>query len=132
MVTQSITKEVAITPTIEGSSSKVIKYKAMLPAEFRDRAFKATFKLSFDYQNINATIGATIEVYRKTYADTNTNLEVESTKLFNTSAMGYHNYIELTEIFDDGGNGAVAIWLKDRDNISPNQIASGKVILETI
>ena len=46
--------------------------------------------------------------------------------------MGYHNYVELTEIFDDGGNGAIAIWLKDRDNISPNQIASGKVILETI
>lgn len=132
IVTQSITKEVAITPTIEGSSNKVIKYKAMLPKEFQDRAFKATFKLSFDYQNINATISATIEVYRKTYADTNTNLEIESTKLFNTSAMGYHNYIELTELFDDGGNGAVAIWLKDRDNISPNQIASGKVILETI
>ena len=104
----------------------------MLPKEFQNRAFKATFKLSFDYKNVNATIGATIEVYRKTYADTNTNLEVESTKLFNTSAMGYHNYIELTEIFDDGGDGAVAIWLKDRDNISPNQIASGKVILETI
>lgn len=132
MITNRIVKEVAITPIIEGSSSKVIKYKAMLPKEFQDRAFKATFKLSFDYQNINAIIGATIEVYRKTYADTNTNLEVESTKLFNTSAMGYHNYIELTELFDDGGNGAIAIWLKDRDNISPNQIASGKVILETI
>lgn len=132
MITNRIVKEVAITPTIEGSSSKVIKYKVMLPKEFQDRVFKATFKFSFDYKDINAIIGATIEVYRKTYANTNTNLEVESTKLFNTSAMGYHNYIELTELFDDGGNGAIAIWLKDRDNISPNQAASGKVILETI
>lgn len=131
MVTQSLTKEVAITPTIEGSSSKVIKYKAIIPEEFRDRKIKATFKLSFDYQNINATIGATIEVYRKAYDGPNNNLETESTKLFNTSAIGYHNYMEITELFEND-DGAIAIWLKDRDNISPNQIASGKVILETI
>lgn len=131
MVTQSLTKEVAITPTIEGSSNKVIKYKAIIPEEFRDRKIKATFKLSFDYQNVNATIGATIEVYRKAYDGPNNNLETESTKLFNTSAMGYHNYIEITELFEND-DGAIAIWLKDRDNISPNQIASGKVILETI
>lgn len=131
MVTQSLTKEVAITPTIEGSSSKVIKYKVDIPQEFRDRKIKATFKLSFDYQNINATIGATIEVYRKAYDGPNNNLETESTKLFNTSAIGYHNYIEITELFEND-DGAIAIWLKDRDNISPNQIASGKVILETI
>jgi collagen triple helix repeat protein len=131
MVTNRIVKEVAITPTIEGSSSKVIKYKVDLPQEFRDRKIKATFKLSFDYQNINATIGATIEVYRKAYDGPNNNLETESTKLFNTSAIGYHNYMELTELFEND-DGAVAIWLKDRDNISPNQIASGKVILETI
>lgn len=131
MVTQSLTKEVAITPTIEGSSSKVIKYKVDIPQEFRDRKIKATFKLSFDYQNINATIGATIEVYRKAYDGPNNNLETESTKLLNTSAMGYHNYIEITELFEND-DGAIAIWLKDRDNISPNQMASGKVILETI
>ena len=131
MVTQSITKEVAITPTIEGSSNKVIKYKVDLPQEFRDRKVKATFKLSFDYQNINAIIGATIEVYRKAYDGPNNNLETESTKLFNTSAIGYHNYMELTELFEND-DGAIAIWLKDRDNISPKQIASGKVILETI
>ena len=127
-----ITKEVTITPTIEGSSNKVIKYKAMLPEEFKYRDFKATFKLSFDYQNINATIGATIEVYKKSYERANPNNETDSTKLFNTSAIGYHNYMEITEIFDDDEYGAIAIWLKDRDNISPNQIASGKVILETI
>lgn len=131
MITNRIVKEVAITPTIDGSSSKVIKYKVDLPQEFRERKIKATFKLSFDYRNVNAIIGATIEVYRKAYNGPNNNLETESTKLFNTSAMGYHNYIELTELFEND-DGAIAIWLKDRDNISPNQIAFGKVILETI
>ena len=131
MVTNRIVKEVAITPTIEGSSSKVIKYRVDIPQEFRDRKIKATFKLSFDYQNINATISATIEVYRKAYDGPNNNLETESTKLFNTSAIGYHNYMELTELFEND-DGAIAIWLKDRDNSSPNQAAFGKVILETI
>lgn len=128
----NITKRVLIVPALDGATHKTLKYRVQIPKEFKGRAFKATFKLSFDYQNINATIGATIEVYRKTYSLTDPNTEMESTKLFNTSAIGYHNYMEITELFDEFDDGDIAIWLKDRDNISPNQLGNGSVILETI
>lgn len=127
-----LTKRILIVPALDGASHKTLKYRAEIPKEFKGRAFKATFKLSFDYQNVNATIGATIEVYKKTYSLTNPNTEMESTKLFNTSAIGYHNYMEITELFDEFDDGDIAIWLKDRDNISPNQLGNGSVILETI
>lgn len=115
-------------------ANNAIKYSFDVPAEFKGRKFKATFKLIYDYGNLNNTDKprAVTEVYRK---DWNGTSYIVDRLLFRKHSNGYHNYFELTEIYENTSTLAVMdIVLLDRDNVSPTQggLTQSAVILETI
>lgn len=129
-----LVKKINARVNIAGDANKTIKYSFDVPEEFKGRKFKATFKLIYDYQNLNNTgkLRAVTEVYRKDWNGTSYILDK---KLFNKHTNGHHNYFELTEIYENTSTLTMMdIVLRDRDNVSPSQsVPTGNaVILETI
>ena len=129
-----LVKKVNARINIAGGTNNSIKFSFDLPEEFKDRKFKATFKLIYDYQNLNNTDRprAVTEVFRKDWVGQSYILDK---KLFNKHSNGFHNYFELTEVYENTSELRVLdIVLRDRDNTSPTQSAStdSAVILETI
>lgn len=116
------------------SGSRAIDFSFGVPEFFRGRKFKATFKLIYDYIDLNNTDKprAVTEVFRR---DPDGQGGLVDKKLFNKHTNGYHNYFELTEVYERTSSlQLLHIRLRDRDNVSPNQSASRDscVILETI
>ena len=129
-----LVKKVNARVYISGSSNKTIKFSFDVPEEFKGRKFKTTFKLIYDYQNLNNSDKprAVTQVYRR---DWDGNSYFVDKFLFNKHTNGLHNYFELTEIYENTSTlTTIDIDLLDRDNISPTQSAStdSAVILETI
>lgn len=127
LTTTRLVKEI---PARINVSGKDIKYSYDVPTEFKGRKYKATFKLVWDYHALNATKDATTEVYRKDWIGSR---YVIDQKLFNRTTSGFHNYMEVTEIYESNSDVIVMdMILVDRDNVSSGKSAHGKVILETI
>ena len=127
-------KKINARVNIAGGANNTIKFSFDVPEEFMGRKFKATFKFIYDYANLNNTDKprAVTEVYRKDWVGQSYILDK---KLFNKHTNGFHNYFELTEVYEDTSSlQMLDIVLRDRDNISPTQSAStdSVVILETI
>lgn len=127
-------KKVNARVNIVGSANKLMKFSFDVPEEFKGRKFKATFKFIYNYLNLNNTDKprAVTEVYRK---DWNGTSYIVDKPLFLKHTNGYHNYFELTEIYENTSTLTMLdIVLRDRDNISPSQSGSTEsaVILETI
>ena len=127
-------KKVNARVNIAGGANNTIKFSFDVPEEFKSRKFKATFKLIYNYHNLNNTDKprAATEVFRKDWGGQAYLFEKQ---LFNKHTNGFHNYFELTEVYENTSSLQVMdIVLRDRDNISPTQSAStdSAVILETI
>lgn len=129
-----LVKKINARVNIAGGTNKTIKFSFDVPAEFKGRKFKATFKFIYDYANLNNTDKprAVTEVYRK---DWNGTSYIVDKLLFRKHTNGYYNYFELTEVYENTSTLQVMdIFLLDRDNTSPRQSGSTEsaVILETI
>lgn len=127
-------KKVNARISVLDSSNKSLKFSFDVPQEFRGRKFKATFKLVYDYSNLNNTDRprAVTEVFRK---DWNGSSYLVDKLLFRKHTNGFHNYFELTELYELTSDLQVMdIILRDRDNVSPNQAASQEscVFIETV
>lgn len=132
--TGRLVKKINARVNLSGGANNTIKFSFDVPTEFKGRNFKATFKLVYDYANLNNTDKprAVTEVYRKDWNGTSYTVDK---KLFNKHTNGYHNYFELTEIYENTSTlQTMDIFLRDRDNVSPTQSGSTEsaVILETI
>lgn len=129
-----LVKKVNARVNIAGGANNTIKFSFDVPEEFKGRKFKATFKFIYDYVNLNNgdKPRAVTEVYRK---DWNGTSYIVDKLLFRKHTNGYHNYFELTEVYENTSELRVLdIVLRDRDNTSPTQSGStdSAVILETI
>ena len=127
-------KKINARVNLSGGANNTIKFSFDVPTEFRGRKFKATFKLIYDYRDLNGTDKqrAVTEVYRK---DWNGTSYLVDRLLFRKHSDGYHNYFELTEIYENTSTLQVMdLFLRDRDNVSPTQAGSTEsaVLLETI
>lgn len=132
--TGRLVKKINARVNLSGGANNTIKFSFDVPTEFRGRKFKATFKFIYDYVNLNNgdKPRAVTEVFRK---DWNGSSYLVDKLLFRKHTNGFHNYFELTEIYENTSTLAVMdIVLRDRDNVSPTQSGSSEsaVIIETI
>lgn len=130
----SLTKEIVTTVNVSNGPSKIITYSFNIPEEFKGRRFKATWKLEHQWRDTDPSLSATAEVYRKEWSP-QANGYINDVKNPNIGVRHYHNYNEITELYDNTLNNfdRCEMLIRDRDGLQNNRglYGTGKVILET-